>query len=160
MGVKEKISLFSKVVSIDRCVLYGGAAKRTSIKGSIDFDFAVFINGGKGKRQGSPTIGYALDNFQDLLLMADAFDLKENDIRQTPTENPKTLQFAIQGVDFDLSVAYNFMQGSNRNVVHRQTVNVFRDQSPSTDHRTTSGQLVETNVEFAKQQSAFAHEVM
>ena len=75
--------------------MYGGTAKKTSIKGSIDFDCAVFINGSRSERH--ITIPEALENFQELLLRAEGFDLNGQDFKQTPRRNPKTLQFAIKG---------------------------------------------------------------
>lgn len=75
--------------------MYGGTAKKTSIKGSIDFDCAVIINGGRSGNHIS--IPEAVDNFQELLMVADEFDLQEEDFNKTPRNNPKMLQFAIEG---------------------------------------------------------------
>lgn len=64
-----------------------------------------------------------------------------------------------QGVDFDLAVVDNFMQGNNYDVVQRQATNVYNG-TLSRDSRVTSARLVELNVRYATQQSAFAHEVI
>lgn len=61
-------------------------------------------------------------------------------------------------MDFDLTVANNLMQDNNNSTVQRQVTGVFESKLPN-DRRITSAQLVELNVQYAKQQSAFAHEV-
>ena len=149
-------------MSIDRFRPYGSAPKKTSIKGNMDFDCAVFINGRKNGRWGDIPIPEAVDNFMDILMTA--FNLDVDDFQTTPRDNPKILQFSIKGVDFDLVVVDNLAVGQNAgasfSVQQLQANQVFSKNHPlPDDDRVTSARLVETNVAFAAEQSSFAHEI-
>jgi len=88
----------SRGYSIARTVLYGGTAKKTSIRGCLDFDCAVFVNSTTNRL----TTQKVLEDFQDTLMMAEYWNLNEKDFTAAPKHDPKTLMFTINGIGFDI----------------------------------------------------------
>ena len=122
----QSCSTYSRGFSINRTVLYGGTAKKTSIRGCLDFDCAVIVNSSNNQL----TIPKVLESFQDTLMMAEHWNLEEKDFNAAPKHDPKTLMFSINGIGFDIGAYID-----------------------------TDVSMVETNVKFAKEKSAFAHEI-
>ena len=112
--------------SIDRTVPYGGTVKKTSIKGFLDFDCAISVNSTYSRL----TVPNVLEGFQNTLVMAEHLDLQEEDFVFAPKNNPKTLTFAINNINFDVCA-----------------------------HIYESDSIIELNVEYATEKSSFAHEV-
>ncbi|XP_066925742.1 uncharacterized protein [Clytia hemisphaerica] len=131
----------SRKYSIDRERLAGSTAKKTAISGHIDFDCVVFVNP-QDKQGFNVKIPEVLDNFEEILISNEKFDLEEKDFRKTPRRNPSTLQVTIDDIGFDICVGLNQTYHSN----HR-------------DKKGQSVAFVERSIEFTKQKSAFAHEV-
>ena len=146
----------SRKYSIDRQRLAGSAAKKTAISGSLDFDCVVFVNP-RDKNGNIVEISQVLDNFEDILMMKS--DLKADDFKKTPTRNPTTLMFKIKNMDFDISVAVNRISPyeGHQNAAQRQMRGTNR--ANIRDKKEKSVSFVEMNIQFAKEQSAFAHEV-
>ena len=162
-GKKQMQNIFrlfqtSRKYSLDRERLAGSTAKKTAISGHLDFDCVVFVNpqDQRGYRVKIPEV---LENFEEILITNEKFDLEVKDFKKTPKKNPTTLMFTINNIDFDISVALNQINPyrNHHNPSHEQMQGTFH--SNIIDKKEKSVSLVEMNIEFAKEKSAFAHEV-
>jgi hypothetical protein len=119
----------------------------------VDYDCVVYINGE------SPPFKDVINEFQDILLMN--FNLKEDDFKVCP----RSLQFTIDGIDFDLLTATNMVPPNDRSrdtvmMQHRLMLEKIKRsgdlRKASTDN---SAGLTEASVEFVKRQTTFVHKV-
>ncbi|XP_057303914.1 uncharacterized protein LOC130641218 [Hydractinia symbiolongicarpus] len=145
----------SKMFKIDRCELVGGAEKKSSIYLKVDFDCVVIVNNIRPSQ-----FEEVLDHFEDILLFK--FDIKESEIKKTPRRKPKTLQFTLEDVDFDVVLA--IAPGERKEGDAKMLLNTAKQTERNQDFEAAKelmkmqNGLSEMAVQFLKKQTPFVHE--
>ena len=134
--------------SIDRCVLAGGLAKKTSTLLKCDADVAIFHNESSVEKE---TI---LDDFQDILMLST--DLAEDKIE---INRKGTIQFNLDGIWFDVVTAKNNSDPQDRDKIRSQRVNALKHLKNSGEEKIIHD-TTESSVEFIKTKSKFVHDVV
>jgi hypothetical protein len=138
----------SKKYKIDRPSIMGSIKKKTSLRNDADFDLVIYVN------NIDLPFDDVLENFEDILEMNESF----NFISETE-KRKNAIKAIINGVKFDICAAINFDQNPNK---QRQKVLeiIRRSPQPSKNSYKYSTSLTETQVEFVKMQSPFAHKLI
>lgn len=145
----------STEVTIARCELVGGAEKKSSIYLKVDFDCVVVVNDIQPSQ-----FEEVLDNFEDILLSN--FEIEESEIKKTPRKKPKTLQFTLEGVDFDVVLAIGpgvRTEGDAKMLLNRaKQTERNQDFEAAKKLMKMQNDLSEMAVQFVKKQTPFVHE--
>ncbi|XP_067138960.1 2'-5'-oligoadenylate synthase 3-like [Centruroides vittatus] len=128
---------------IDRVGIFGSVKKKSSIKVDFDFDCVIFIN------DVLPPYDDVTEDFEDVLLM-------EENLNGYVIKNRNTVQVIINNIKYDIVPATNFSPDKNlqRELVMQRIRNL---ENPSRDGHKFSSSLDETQTEFIRNQSEFAH---
>lgn len=142
----------NKKFAIDRARCLGSVGKGTVINTHLDFDCVVYLN----KIHGEPPFPEIFQVFETALDLAENIDVE---IHENRSKRAVALQATIDGFDFDIVPAVNYSQDPDeqRNMALAQ---IMRLKNPSIDGYKFSSSLSETQVDFIKNQSQFAHRLI
>lgn len=137
---------------LDRCRLLGGVSKKTSIVLKFDYDCVVYVN------DIDPPFDQLLDEWDTILT------LKLKDMVSDTKLTKHSIQFGIDGFDFDLLPSSNYT-GVNHDVM-KQVKTIWKkiEDVPDVEKQRRlsslySSGLSELALEFMKKQSGFIHDL-
>lgn len=129
---------------IDRVGVFGSIEKKTSIKVDFDFDCVIFVN------DVLPPYEDIIDDFENVLILYG--NRKMWDISTTSN----SIRVIIDNIKFDVVPATNFSHDIVKQ--REQAMNKIRNlENPSRQGYKYSSSMAETQVEFIRNQSEFAH---
>jgi len=136
-------------ISVDRCSLVGGLAKKTSTPLKADADIVVFYND-KGQSQES-----VIEAIQKVFV--------DNRIRMNIliTGNG-IMKFVMDGISFDMLVAQNYVKNSSNHVEEQRKMSMLRLKQARDDKTSIAKfgiEVTESSVAFMKNKSKLVHDV-
>ena len=150
-AIQDRSNWTNSRYSIDRCVLLGGAGKKTSTCIKVDFDCVVYVNNCRFP------FDNIIDDIENILLKN--FEIEEKDIKKTR----HGVKVSIEDVDFDILIAENCLGPIQRPVATNQArgllEKVKQSSNPGRMAQDNSAGFSESAVEFVRQKSSFCHKL-
>lgn len=141
---------------IDRVGVFGSIKKKTSIKVDFDFDCVVYVNDvlppyEKLVDDVSSLYEKVIDDFENVLILAENWYMKIDISR-----SPNSIRVMIDNVKYDIVPAINFSQ--NPREQRDQVIKRIKQlKYPARQGYKFSSSMDETQAEFIRDQSEFAH---